>query len=188
VRGVALGHALQALDRATRLTDELLALARLDHDTEAPLSATPGWQAQLDLAALVQDRVAAVAVPALARGLEVSLQVSDDAAPVAGHPDWIAMAVDNLLSNALKYTPAGGQVRVAVASVERGMAVVVHDTGPGVRPEDLAISTGDDFLFEGNVEIVEALGEVTLLYVKGPVEDEPVVVKLPGIVDITDCP
>ena len=144
VRGVALGHALQALDRATRLTDELLALARLDHDTEAPLSATPGWQAQLDLAALVQDRVAAVAVPALARGLEVSLQVSDDAAPVAGHADWIAMAVDNLLSNALKYTPAGGQVRVAVASVERGMAVVVHDTGPGVRPEDLP-KLGDRF-------------------------------------------
>ncbi|SMC84819.1 sn-glycerol-3-phosphate ABC transporter ATP-binding protein UgpC [Rhizobium sp. RU36D] len=54
----------------------------------------------------------------------------------------------------------------------------------GVRPEDLAISTGDDFLFEGTVEIVEALGEVTLLYVAGPVEEEPVVVKLPGIVDV----
>ncbi|MBB5277453.1 alpha-glucoside transport system ATP-binding protein [Rhizobium rosettiformans] len=54
----------------------------------------------------------------------------------------------------------------------------------GVRPEDLAIATGEDFLFEGNVEIVEALGEVTLLYVNGPVEDEPVVVKLPGIVDV----
>ncbi len=54
----------------------------------------------------------------------------------------------------------------------------------GVRPEDLAIATGEDFLFEGKVEIVEALGEVTLLYVNGPVEDEPVVVKLPGIVDV----
>ena len=32
--------------------------------------------------------------------------------------------------------------------------------------------------------IVEALGEVTLLYVNGPVEEEPVVVKLPGIVDV----
>ncbi len=54
----------------------------------------------------------------------------------------------------------------------------------GVRPEDLSIATGDDFLFEGTVEIVEALGEVTLLYVAGPVEEEPVVVKLPGIVDV----
>ena len=54
----------------------------------------------------------------------------------------------------------------------------------GVRPEDLSIATGDDFLFEGTVTIVEALGEVTLLYVEGPVEDEPIVVKLPGIVDV----
>jgi alpha-glucoside transport system ATP-binding protein len=54
----------------------------------------------------------------------------------------------------------------------------------GVRPEDLAIATGDEFLFEGVVDIVEALGEVTLLYVNGPVEEEPVVVKLPGIVDV----
>ncbi|NML74847.1 sn-glycerol-3-phosphate ABC transporter ATP-binding protein UgpC [Rhizobium sp. S-51] len=54
----------------------------------------------------------------------------------------------------------------------------------GVRPEDLAIATGDDFLFEGTVTIVEALGEVTLLYVDGPVEDEPITVKLQGTVDI----
>ncbi|MBV2185801.1 MAG: sn-glycerol-3-phosphate ABC transporter ATP-binding protein UgpC [Rhizobium sp.] len=54
----------------------------------------------------------------------------------------------------------------------------------GVRPEDLSIATGDDFLFEGTVTIVEALGEVTLLYVEGPVEVEPIVVKLPGIVDV----
>ena len=54
----------------------------------------------------------------------------------------------------------------------------------GVRPEDLTVATGAESLFEGSVDIVEALGEVTLLYVKGPVEDEPIVVKLPGIVDV----
>lgn len=54
----------------------------------------------------------------------------------------------------------------------------------GIRPEDITIATGSEVLFEGTVSIVEALGEVTLLYVDGPVEDEPVVVKLPGIVDI----
>ena len=54
----------------------------------------------------------------------------------------------------------------------------------GVRPEDISITTGDDYLFEGTAGIVEALGEVTLLYIDSLVEDEPVVVKLPGIVDI----
>jgi alpha-glucoside transport system ATP-binding protein len=70
-------------------------------------------------------------------------------------------------------------VDVATAGSEQGKSASF-----GVRPEDLSIATGEDFLFEGNVEIVEALGEVTLLYVKGPVEEEPVVVKLPGIVDV----
>ncbi|MBU0737643.1 MAG: sn-glycerol-3-phosphate ABC transporter ATP-binding protein UgpC [Alphaproteobacteria bacterium] len=70
-------------------------------------------------------------------------------------------------------------VDVAIAASEQGKSASF-----GVRPEDLAIATGAEFLFEGNVDIVEALGEVTLLYVKGPVEDEPVVVKLPGIVDV----
>jgi alpha-glucoside transport system ATP-binding protein len=70
-------------------------------------------------------------------------------------------------------------VDVTTAASEQGKTASF-----GVRPEDLAIATGDDFLFEGEVEIVEALGEVTLLYVNGPVEEEPVVVKLPGIVDV----
>ncbi len=70
-------------------------------------------------------------------------------------------------------------VDVATAASEQGKTASF-----GVRPEDLAIATGDEFLFEGDVEIVEALGEVTLLYVNGPVEEEPVVVKLPGIVDV----
>ncbi|MDM7979193.1 MAG: sn-glycerol-3-phosphate ABC transporter ATP-binding protein UgpC [Rhizobium sp.] len=70
-------------------------------------------------------------------------------------------------------------VDVAIAASEQGKSASF-----GVRPEDLAIATGAEFLFEGNVDIVEALGEVTLLYVKGPVEDEPIVVKLPGIVDV----
>lgn len=68
---------------------------------------------------------------------------------------------------------------LATASSEQGKAGSF-----GVRPEDLAIAAGEEFLFEGVVEIVEALGEVTLLYVNGPVEEEPIVVKLPGIVDV----
>ncbi|MHB0953792.1 MAG: ABC transporter ATP-binding protein [Allorhizobium sp.] len=54
----------------------------------------------------------------------------------------------------------------------------------GVRPEDLSIATDGNHLFEGTVGIVEALGEVTLLYVEGPVEEEPIVVKLQGIADV----
>jgi alpha-glucoside transport system ATP-binding protein len=54
----------------------------------------------------------------------------------------------------------------------------------GVRPEDLEIASGDAYLFEGEVSIVEALGEVTLLYIEGLVPGEPIIVKLPGTIDI----
>jgi alpha-glucoside transport system ATP-binding protein len=54
----------------------------------------------------------------------------------------------------------------------------------GVRPEDLQVTTGEDFLFEGTVSIVEALGEVTLLYIEGLVDKEPIIAKIPGILPV----
>ena len=69
-------------------------------------------------------------------------------------------------------------------SVDTGIPVDAADQGKpasfGVRPEDLDISTSDDFLFEGTVSIVEALGEVTLLYVHGLTGDEPIIAKVAG--------
>ncbi|MCC0034773.1 MAG: sn-glycerol-3-phosphate ABC transporter ATP-binding protein UgpC [Hoeflea sp.] len=69
-------------------------------------------------------------------------------------------------------------------SVDTGIAVPDADKGSkasfGIRPEDLVATTGDDFLFEGTVSIVEALGEVTLLYVEDLTEDEPIIAKMPG--------
>ena len=54
----------------------------------------------------------------------------------------------------------------------------------GARPEDLQVTTGEDFLFEGTVSIVEALGEVTLLYIEGLVDKEPIIAKIPGILPV----
>ncbi|MEJ0012051.1 MAG: sn-glycerol-3-phosphate ABC transporter ATP-binding protein UgpC [Bauldia sp.] len=50
----------------------------------------------------------------------------------------------------------------------------------GVRPEDLTLTQGTDAIFKGRVEIVEHLGELTLLYVDCGNPDEPVLAKLPG--------
>jgi len=74
---------------------------------------------------------------------------------------------------------AGGKtlvVHIPTPSGEEGKAASF-----GVRPEDLFIADGDDYLFEGKVSIVEALGEVTLLYLEAPAGEEPVIVKIPGI-------
>lgn len=54
----------------------------------------------------------------------------------------------------------------------------------GVRPEDLAIATGQDYLFEGKVDYIEQLGEVQLVYVDIGRADLPLVAKLPGNVEV----
>jgi multiple sugar transport system ATP-binding protein/alpha-glucoside transport system ATP-binding protein len=53
-----------------------------------------------------------------------------------------------------------------------------------VRPEDLMIATGADYLFEGTVDYVEQLGEVQLVYVDIGRADLPLVTKLPGNVEV----
>jgi alpha-glucoside transport system ATP-binding protein len=70
-------------------------------------------------------------------------------------------------------------VHIPTPSGEEGKAASF-----GVRPEDLFIADGDDYLFEGKVSIVEALGEVTLLYLEAPAGEEPVIVKIPGIAPV----
>ena len=73
---------------------------------------------------------------------------------------------------------AGG---LAVSTVptkdsDKGMKVNI-----GVRPEDMVEATGEDYLYEGTVNITEALGEVTLLYFEAVGDAEAVIGKLPGI-------
>jgi alpha-glucoside transport system ATP-binding protein len=84
--------------------------------------------------------------------------------------------------NATTITLTGGKsvtLDIPSAATEKGKTASF-----GVRPEDLRIATSEDYLFEGEVAIVEALGEVTLLYIEGLVDGEPIVAKLAGIVDV----
>ncbi|MCO5733054.1 ABC transporter ATP-binding protein [Rhizobium sp. SSA_523] len=67
-------------------------------------------------------------------------------------------------------------VPIATGAEQQGKAASF-----GIRPEDLAVTTGEEYLFEGKVAIVEALGEVTLLYIEGLTDEEPIIAKLPGI-------
>jgi alpha-glucoside transport system ATP-binding protein len=71
----------------------------------------------------------------------------------------------------------GGMARSAVATTSADMGAKVNI---GIRPEDM-VEAGAEAAFEGEVEITEALGEVTLLYFKKQGEGNAVVAKLPGI-------
>jgi alpha-glucoside transport system ATP-binding protein len=71
----------------------------------------------------------------------------------------------------------GAQVTVPVATDPLEKGAKAHF---GVRPEDLTVTTGEDFLFQGKVALIEALGEVTLIYIEGLTGDEPIIAKLQG--------
>lgn len=72
----------------------------------------------------------------------------------------------------------GGHADVPIASRDGDIADAVR---LGVRPEDLTVTDGDDYLVSADVEIVEALGETTVLYFKSQNGGEALIAKLPGI-------
>tara|TARA_R110002012_G_scaffold7936_7_gene36986 strand:- start:1449 stop:2609 length:1161 start_codon:yes stop_codon:yes gene_type:complete len=98
---------------------------------------------------------------------------------------FIGSPAMNIIPGTLERTGASATLGFANGkSVDTGIAVPDSDQGKpasfGVRPEDLVATSSDDFLFEGTVSIVEALGEVTLIYVDDLTEGEPIIAKMAG--------
>jgi signal transduction histidine kinase len=74
---------------------------------------------------------------AIAGEVELDLVADDDLPPIALEGDAMQRALANLIGNAMRFTPAGGQVVVgASATTERTVLVTVSDTGPGIAAED----------------------------------------------------
>jgi two-component system phosphate regulon sensor histidine kinase PhoR len=88
-----------------------------------------------DLAAIVRDAVVAARPSAIRAGVDLEVD-APDAIVFTGDPQRLAQVIDNLVSNAIKYTAPGGRAEVH-ASVDDTCAVIrVRDTGIGIRPED----------------------------------------------------
>jgi len=90
-----------------------------------------------DLSALLRDAVDSIQPQASAKGLTV---VAPQAAPVCacvGDSRQLQRAIANLLENAVRYTPAGGEISIAWSAGDGQWRLTISDSGPGIAPEDL---------------------------------------------------
>ncbi len=124
-------------DQLASLRDEVLRLARMVSDLQT-LAAADAAALHLALARCDLAGIAAGAADSLVGRYEaagIALERRLTPAEILGDPRWLHQVVTNLLTNALKFTPAGGRVTIS-AGPEGGEAVLtVADTGTGI-PED----------------------------------------------------
>jgi len=123
-RNAALENVLHGVDRATRLVQQLLTLARVDPET-----AVASFK-QVNLQGLAASVMADVEPFAHAKQIEMLLE-EGQAAYVLGDDAQLGLLLRNLLDNAIRYTPAGGLVSVSVSDIY-GVHLEVRDTGPGI--------------------------------------------------------
>jgi signal transduction histidine kinase len=112
--------------RLVGLVGDLLDLSRLEAG-RVELEAQP-----LDTPSLVRGALAAVSNLFEARGTVLRVDVPESVPPILGDRRRVEQILTNLLANAAKYTPGGGVVEVAAASVNGHVLLSVTDNGPGV--------------------------------------------------------
>ena len=124
-REMALAQLLDGIDRAARLVDQLLRMARLDH---AMQNAEPK---AVRIDELVKRVVGEFSGQAEAKGIDLGVEACPPVT-VPGQADNLRIMVSNLVDNALRYTPAGGRVDVALQPGDGMVSLTVTDTGPGI--------------------------------------------------------
>lgn len=124
------------IERFEAMIDSLLALSRIDQG-RVILESKP-----VDLNALAEQVVAEWSPLAGDRGLALGLDGGQPLPDVTIDPGLIRQALGILLTNAINYTPSGGQVRVFTrlkdSKGQRRVGIGVSDTGPGIEPEEQA--------------------------------------------------
>ncbi len=123
---------MRSADRAQRLIGELLDLARLQAGRLA-LRREP-----VAPAALVEEAADQHRPSAAEKAIELETHVAPDLPSVPADRDRLLRVLDNLLANAIRFTPEGGRVVVDARAADGAVAIAVSDTGPGSGPEQLA--------------------------------------------------
>jgi signal transduction histidine kinase len=119
-------------DRLHRLVESLLDFARMESGRK-PYDPQP-----LDAGALASDVVADFRTQHAPEGVAIEVDLETPAPRIRADRASLSTALWNLLDNAIKYSPAGGPVRVSVRAHPAGVAIAVGDRGLGVPPSERA--------------------------------------------------
>ena len=119
-------------DRLEQLIARVLLLARLERPALGPESE------RVDIAHLLAEIVADVGIEADVRRARVELS-TQGTLEVMGDREALRSAFENVLRNAVRYSPVGSQLQVRAARSANAIKVVIEDQGPGVPEKDLAL-------------------------------------------------
>jgi len=132
-RTLAVSRLSAGIDRATRLVEQMLALAR--HEASVAAGAKPET---VDLAEVARLAISDAVAAAQARRIDIGVAQADAGATVSGQPEALRMLLRNLIDNAVKYTPEGGRVDVGLVKRADAVELRVDDSGPGLPEAERA--------------------------------------------------
>ena len=122
--------AVEECDRMTRIVSELLVLSRLDNNRTA-------WKVEtFDIGDFCRRLHDIMAVDAGNHGHTLTCNCDEDIPPVTGDKEKLQQVLINILANAVKYTPDGGEIGITAKAEPNFVAITVKDNGMGIPKED----------------------------------------------------
>ena len=113
----------EGIERARHLTEQLLSVARTQAGTTGEM--------EVNVSAMARELIAGYLPRAEAKGIDLGLEESAPLS-VCASPETLRLILKNALENALKYTPAGGEVTIRLLSDHDNTVIEVVDNGPGI--------------------------------------------------------
>jgi signal transduction histidine kinase len=132
---------MQSLEEVRRELDDTGRLGYLARArgaaTESPPGRATAERRETEMGRLLRDAVEEARRVADAKGVTLLAEVPADLGTVVGDRAALRQMLDNVIGNAIRYTPAGGRVAVRAAADAAGLLFEVEDTGIGIPPDDL---------------------------------------------------
>ena len=141
LEGVLDGVYEPAAEHIEATLEETRQLARLVEDLRTLSLAEAGqlplvWE-PVDVAELLADVQTSFSGQAEAAGLDLHVEIEGHLPAITGDVGRLDQVLGNLLGNALRHTPAGGDITLQAQPMENGVRIIVRDTGEGIPAEDL---------------------------------------------------